>query len=396
MWNKLGSDTEITNSEIGPSGQKNGGAFVPGPFPNFGQAFLNSDPNVFTLTFPTDLVVSRSKGTIELWGKFNNLPNSLFDGVTLLSSSPHDLPVFGAGIGFGTNNGCGGGGLYGQFGVATNGVCGGTVQIATQAFYEDSQTFDSLLGDRAAWHHYAIVWDENGISQLGGNKLYLYLDGNLVSTPYYQDGSPWGSIPSDSRFALAYFFNFSGISVAVDNLIVWDDVKTDFSDRFNENPIGYAFSTFTPRAAVKMGPKSNDDSFTVLAKFGLGAGNNGINPVAEDVTVKFGSFSTTIPAGKFHQQGSGLFIYKGTINKVGLKVEIRAPQGGSSITAQWNKPADYGFNLEAKYANLDATVLPPEVKLTIGDDTGSAKLNVGKAWFGQGKDGEHWLSGDDN
>jgi hypothetical protein len=252
------------------------------------------------------------------------------------------------------------------------------------------------LGDRAAWHHYAIVWDENGISQLGGNKLYLYLDGNLVSTPYYQDGSPWGSIPTDSRFSLAYFFNFSGISIAVDNLIVWDDVKTDFSDRFNENPIGYAFSTFTPRAAVKMGPKSNDDAFTVLAKFGLGAGNNGINPVAEDVTVKFGSFSTTIPAGKFHQQGSGLFIYKGIINKVGLKVEIHAPQGGSGITAQWNKPADYGFNLEAKYANLDATGLPPEVKLTIGDDTGSAKLNVGKGWFGQGKDSEHWLSGDDN
>ncbi len=135
-------------------------------------------------------------------------------------------------IGFVDNDGCGGGGLYGTAGVATNAYCSGLVDTATEG-----GSLDSILGDRAAWHHYAIVWNETGISQLGGRKVYLYLDGNLVATPYYHDGSPWDSIPRGSRLPFAAFFNITGVSIAVDNLIVWDDVKTDFSDRFNENPI---------------------------------------------------------------------------------------------------------------------------------------------------------------
>jgi hypothetical protein len=174
---------------------------------------------------------------------------------------------------------------------------------------------------------------------------------------------------------------------------VWETLAT-FDDLVVQDA-GIPFASFTPRASVKLGPKSNDDLFNVSAKFGLGAKNNGIDPVAEDVTIKFGSFSTTIPAGKFQQQGLGVFTYKGTINKVYLKVEIHEPKGSSGATPAWFKPADYSINLHAKGANLDGMVLPPEVQLTIGDDTGSAKLDLGKGWFGKGKNGKHWLSDDD-
>jgi len=236
LWNKLGSDAEIMNSEVGPGGQKTEGYFAPGPFASFGQAFVNGigDSNVFALTFPANSVIPRNKGTIEFWAKLNNFPSELFDAVTMLFYvPPANLPVFHWRIGFGSNNGCGGFGFYGTVGVATDSYCSGLVDTATE-----SGTLDSILDNRAAWHHYAMVWNENGIPQLGGKKLFLYIDGKLIATPYYQDRSPWGAIPAGSHLAVAYFYNISGASVAVDNLIVWDDVKTDFSNRFIENPLG--------------------------------------------------------------------------------------------------------------------------------------------------------------
>ena len=246
LWNTLGSDTEITNSQIGPGGKKTGGYFAPGPFPTFGQAFVNvrQSPfdDAFSLTFPADSVVSKSEGTIAFWAKLNDFPSAPGIGMWLLDSvmpTPGG-PLFGLQMAFGPYDSCGGGGLTGTFGVSTeeHSYCTGVVDTGTEAASQNHVSLDSILGDRAAWHHYAIVWNEMGISQLGGRKVYLYLDGNLVATPYYHDGGPWGPIPGGSRIRLAWIWNMWGVSIAVDNVIVWDYVKTDFSDRFNENPTG--------------------------------------------------------------------------------------------------------------------------------------------------------------
>jgi hypothetical protein len=167
-----------------------------------------------------------------LWAKLNNFPSQPFDSATLISyGPPFAFPQFHWRLGFGSNDGCGGSGLFSTVGVATNAYCRGLVDTAT-----GYRTFDSILGDRAAWHHYAMVWNEAGIAELGGRQLYVYLDGNLLKTPYYHDGSPWNAIPNGSRIAVTYFYHISGASIAVDNLIIWDDVKTDFSHRFNEVP----------------------------------------------------------------------------------------------------------------------------------------------------------------
>lgn len=393
LWNKLGSDTEINNSEIGPGGQKNFGNFTPGPFPNFGQAFMNNTPTSLTyaLTFPANPVVSKSKGTVAFWAKLNNFPSALFDFVTPLSSVQTNFPIFGWRIGFGSNNGCGGFGFYGSFGVATNAFCNGIVDTATQ-----SGNLDSILGDHSAWHHYAMVWNETGITQLGGRKVYLYIDGILKTTPRYHDGSPWGVIPNGSRIALAYFQNIAGASVAVDNLVVWDDVKTDFSDRFNENPVSQAFSAFNPRASLKTGAKPNDDAFKVLAKFNLGENSDGIDPLNENVTLKLGNFAITIPAGKFEQYGSD-YRFEGIINKINLSAEIHMAKGHSKYGWHGHDDFDYLFKLRAKNTTLNglSVMLPPSLQLTVGDDMGQAKLDTGEAKFGKGRDGEHWLSEDD-
>jgi hypothetical protein len=46
--------------------------------------------------------------------------------------------------------------------------------------------------------------------------------------------------------------------------------------------------------------------------------------------------------------------------------------------------------------DLDGTTVPPTVQVTIGDDEGQSKLDVGKAKFGKVKDGQNWLSDDDD
>jgi hypothetical protein len=167
-----------------------------------------------------------------LWAKLNNFPSNPFDSATLIFyGPPFALPQFHWRLGFGSNDGCAGSGLFSTVGVATDPFCSGLVDAAT-----GYRSFDSILGDRAAWHHYAMVWNEAGIAELGGRKLYIYLDGHLQETPDYHDGSPWNTFPNGSRIAVTYFYNISGASIVVDNLIIWDDVKADFSHRFNEAP----------------------------------------------------------------------------------------------------------------------------------------------------------------
>ena len=133
------------------------------------------------------------------------------------------------------------------------------------------------------------------------------------------------------------------------------------------------------------GPKSSDYSFKLAAKFGLAADSNGIDPVAEKVTVKFGNYAVTIPAGSFQQQPSGAYAYTGTINKVGLKSSIQLAAG--------NTGTGYQFDLQATGANLDGTTLPPEAQLTIGDDTGKATLTSSKGTYAPGINAQVTTSG---
>jgi hypothetical protein len=105
----------------------------------------------------------------------------------------------------------------------------------------------------------------------------------------------------------------------------------------------------------------HDDEFEVRATFTLGAGSNGIAPLTEDIKLGVGTFSITIPAGSFTQDGGRQFKFEGVIAGVTLKVEIKDLGGGS-----------FELKAEGEGANLTGTVNPVTVALTIGDDVGSA------------------------
>ena len=161
-------------------------------------------------------------------------------------------------------------------------------------------------------------------------------------------------------------------------------------------PGSKSFAAFIPRAEMKFGPHSKDDSFKLTSYFKLATDSNGINPPHEVVVIQFGTFSANIPAGSFQQDGQG-FKYVDQAKHYG--VWIRPWSGHSaeaSIQPNWIQHLSaYQITVRANALDLDGTTVPPTVQLIIGDDMGQSKLDIGKAKFGKGKDGEHWLSDDD-
>jgi hypothetical protein len=78
------------------------------------------------------------------------------------------------------------------------------------------------------------------------------------------------------------------------------------------------------------------------------------------VTLQVGTFSVTIPTGSFQQNPNGRFAFEGTINGVGLQVQI-VPLGNNMFT----------FKAESTGVDLTGLTNPVPVVLTIGIDSGS-------------------------
>jgi len=122
----------------------------------------------------------------------------------------------------------------------------------------------------------------------------------------------------------------------------------------------YRGNTFyAPQTAAKLeinaGPPPGFDlneSFTLARK------SNGINPVTQNLTLKIGTFSVTIPPGSFRLNPYGRFAFQGTINGLSLQVQI-VPLGNDI------------FTLKAEGTGVDLTGLtnPVTVVLTIGSDS---------------------------
>jgi hypothetical protein len=118
------------------------------------------------------------------------------------------------------------------------------------------------------------------------------------------------------------------------------------------------FSAFSAKLAIS----SFKPSFTLLADFTLGSSSNGINPLFEDVTLRVGSFTTTIPPGSFTMTGPGTYAFIGVIDSVTLNALIKL-KGGK----------EYTLHATAN-VNLAKTKSPATVTLTIGNDTGTTTV----------------------
>lgn len=111
--------------------------------------------------------------------------------------------------------------------------------------------------------------------------------------------------------------------------------------------------------AAKIDIEHNE--FEIRGNFTLGAASDGVNLFKEDVAIKVGAFTTTIPAGSFHQEAKGKVSYKGRVGDIELDVYFLAIGKGQ-----------FRFKIEGEGANRTGRVRLQDVSIRIGDDSGVA------------------------
>lgn len=222
LWNKLGSDEAVLNSEIGENGAIMGSHYAYEPAQH-GYGYIRKAVGQY-LKFPASIVAQiKSRGSIELW---------------ITPKVPKPIPYRYGIFGFI-------GAPYGHYGVPSEGHFGltwgdtvtGRGLVASLRFNGvtihtpvESEQFVAEVG---VPFHVAMSWDINGIAGTE-ETLRVYRDGEIVgrSTKLWD---PQGEVEKD--IILGYGPDSGGYDKFIsDNLIIWDYAKTDFSDRFNEDP----------------------------------------------------------------------------------------------------------------------------------------------------------------
>ncbi len=373
LWNQLGSDGEVTASPIGSSfgihsDSQGGVQYVPGVFGNGfattggetgGGGYLTMSPEQF-------YAGDKTKGTVSMWlqkriDRFVAFETPL---IGIFGEQPYDLQ--------------GGEGSYASIAAMwSDGFTGSggmffyiNDQLNTGHFCYALSWNDIPVGE---WVHVAFSWDLNGIEGTA-DKMRLYFDGVLVDTN--TDAITSLRSDSDSVKLLGHhaYSRFGEPTAYMDNIVVYDYAKSDFTDRFIENPLGQSLVGLKANVDMRFRVRDGGDELAVDAQALLGVNSNGINPSTEDVTVRLGSLVFTVPAGSFVQHPAGFYQFIGTVNGVKVKanlqlVEPHFPRGKLVFSLHV-----YGLN----FGSIDST---GSLLLTVGDDGGLVPLERGQASF---------------
>ncbi len=124
------------------------------------------------------------------------------------------------------------------------------------------------------------------------------------------------------------------------------------------------FSAFSAKVELS---GQNRSSFELNASFTLAANSDGIDPVAEPVTIQVGTFWTIVSPDSFVANRNGSFAFEGAINGVKLEARIR-PLGENS----------FAFTAEGRDIDMSTHMNPVTVALTIGDNTGTTTTSTGE------------------
>ena len=254
LWNKLGSEDEITHSAYGPNLVMSDcalfgcGLDVPGmlgypPGVFGGAASITGGPYFSGARVHTallrDPIMNPEHGAVEVWYRQESDPVPYQHNPHRIFGGPYSL------TGVDEVN------LYSQ--DATD---SGDPRLHFSLFFgEEPPPFtpphlvpalslvDGVDGypisaHNGSWIHVAGVWDRNGIDG-SADTIRLYVNGEVVAAT--QDSS-WGSTRCNNRLPGVdrCFLDVAGCNdtcadtFAEDNLKVWDIAKTDYSDRFRE------------------------------------------------------------------------------------------------------------------------------------------------------------------
>jgi hypothetical protein len=222
LWNRLGSNSEVLNSEVGPDLESYAGgdafsvpavpAYVPGVFGNaltIGPGSYGIFDRVHNVVLTdADQVLNPERGTVEAWYQQINDPIPFQRGI---------YRIFDGGFG-----------LASGIGLESR-VDGLHFNVAFGGNFIDVVHNISALNE--TWIHVAGMWDRAGIDG-SSDTVRLYVNGSVVASTAAND---WGNTASTrADIAGANDYDIVG-QFYVDNLKVWDYAVTDFSHRFDEN-----------------------------------------------------------------------------------------------------------------------------------------------------------------
>ncbi len=196
---------------------------------------IEGRPESFVAYLPADEVNERV-GCIEFWAQLRD-PTSRFSWMEKCNPSffrmNNGYRTYGMGIA--GNNSIGWSGLHGW---ADGQMC------ATSWYFDKVHTsYESILGqDSHAWHHYALVWDLDGIGDLVRNDerqtMAIYVDGKLHCSIDYKEnerlhppGDP--ATAKNAHLPLRLVFlspqsNSHPNSFLMDEFKIWNFAKTTF------------------------------------------------------------------------------------------------------------------------------------------------------------------------
>lgn len=262
LWNKLGSDSEVLNSEVGPDGTIVGSPYTYEPA-KYGNGYVRKAGGENCVQFPGSVLHTLNhRGTIELWvnPKVSHPVPYQYGFFALVGQ-----PVSGPTVPENRGNMY----LYWGDGVTGTGLYGGVRFDDSLAETPSEPTqFVATVG---VPFHAAICWDINGIDSTD-EKVRVYRDGVVVGSTT----TPWnpGGTDLEDNFKLGMNPDAQGFDKFIsDNIIVWNYAKTNFSDRFNETPSTFecvttdADGSFDPIEiwAIPSDANPNADAFDIVA-----------------------------------------------------------------------------------------------------------------------------------
>jgi hypothetical protein len=284
------------------------------------------------------LLANDSVGTTLLLGNSVALSG---DGNTAIVGGPYDNSIAGAAWAYTRS-----GGVWTQQGnkLVGTGAVGNAEQGASVGLSGDGNTAivaggsdNSRTGAVWVYTRGSNVWTQQGSKLVGTGAVGTSAQGNSVALSGDGNTAIVGG-PGDNNYTGAAW-------VFVQPTVVQPTVP---------------FSAFSAKLNIYFTP--NQYGFAFLSNFTLGKTSNGINPVAEAVTLQIGAFTMIIPPGSFQEPLPGDWTFVGVINGVTLEAVIQ-------LTA----PNQYIFGVTAQKVNLIGTQTPVTVTLTIGNDSGTTQ-----------------------
>jgi hypothetical protein len=215
LRNTFDSKSDVEFSQVGPAGVFHRGTFVTGLD---GNALSVGPQDIDAVTFPAEFL-NGDAGCIEFDAKLQGFPAALPWGQNpvLLRVVKEDKGLVM--LHYNGNDGGGFGGLcvtmsgYGR--AATGGYGDWTYARALGA------------GDISGWHHYALLWDRNGLRGVGDGtrKLAIFVDGKLNSQAWRDAGGE--ALPSfgDAELRIMTQQHWREGRLLFDNLRVWNHAR---------------------------------------------------------------------------------------------------------------------------------------------------------------------------